>query len=95
MVQIETKEGIENLEKIAALDGVDTCSRPWASGSWCLQLLLLGPADLSMAYGYPILNPDFHPEVEKLIQHMKDVAHAAGKKWWTFFAVIGNLLTSI
>ncbi|KAF9255292.1 Phosphoenolpyruvate/pyruvate domain-containing protein [Marasmius fiardii PR-910] len=65
-VQIETKEGMENLEKIAAVDGVD--------------VLLLGPFDLSMAYGYPVPNPDPHPEVEIMIQRVKDVAHAHGKK---------------
>ncbi|KAG7087012.1 hypothetical protein E1B28_012990 [Marasmius oreades] len=32
IVQIETKEGIENLEKIAAVDGVGTCGCPSASG---------------------------------------------------------------
>ncbi|KAG7087626.1 hypothetical protein E1B28_013574 [Marasmius oreades] len=74
IVQIETKEGMENLEKIAAVDGVD--------------VLLLGPADLSMAYGYSIPNPDPHPEVEKMIQRVKDVAHASGKTWRAFHATL-------
>ena len=46
-----------------------------------LDVLLLGPADLSMSHGYPIPNPDPHPEVEKMIQRVKEAAHAAGKKW--------------
>ncbi|ESK86094.1 aldolase citrate lyase family protein [Moniliophthora roreri MCA 2997] len=65
-VQIETKEAIENLEEIAAVDGVD--------------VLLLGPSDLSMAYGYPVPSPDPHPEIEKLIQKVLRVAHEKGKK---------------
>ncbi|KAL0568526.1 hypothetical protein V5O48_013453 [Marasmius crinis-equi] len=72
IVQIETKEGMENVEEIAKVDGVD--------------VLLLGPSDLSMAHGYPVPNPDPHPEVEKLIQRVKDAAHAAGKKCFMFVA---------
>ncbi|KAG7087013.1 hypothetical protein E1B28_012991 [Marasmius oreades] len=49
-----------------------------------LDVLLLGPADLSMAHGYPIPNPDPHPEVEKLIQRVKDAAHVAGKKCFMY-----------
>ncbi|KAF8629366.1 hypothetical protein AX17_005662 [Amanita inopinata Kibby_2008] len=66
MVQIETKEGVENAEKIAAVDGIDA--------------LLIGPYDLSLSLGYPPPSPDPHPEVEKIIQHILKVTHAAGKK---------------
>ncbi|EEB98855.1 hypothetical protein MPER_01568 [Moniliophthora perniciosa FA553] len=65
-VQIETKEAIQNLEEIAAVDGVD--------------VLLWGPSDLSLAYGYPVPSPDAHPEIEKLIQKVLRVAHEKGKK---------------
>ncbi|KAF9255301.1 phosphoenolpyruvate pyruvate domain-containing protein, partial [Marasmius fiardii PR-910] len=73
IVQIETKEGIENLEKIAAVDGVD--------------VLLLGPGDLSMAYGYSMF-PELHPEVEKMIQRVKDVAHAHEKRWRAYSSTV-------
>ncbi|KAJ8091056.1 hypothetical protein PM082_024665 [Marasmius tenuissimus] len=66
IVQIETKEGLENVEEIAKVDGVD--------------VLLLGPADISLAHGYPVPNPDAHPEVDKMLQRVKEAAHAAGKK---------------
>ncbi|KAF8630815.1 hypothetical protein AX15_002714 [Amanita polypyramis BW_CC] len=67
MVQIETKEGVENIEKIAAVDGVDA--------------LFIGPYDLSLSLGYPPPSPDPHEDVEKTIQHILRVAHVAGKKW--------------
>ncbi|KAG6822884.1 hypothetical protein H0H93_004659, partial [Arthromyces matolae] len=66
MVQIETKEGVENAEKIAAVDGVD--------------VLFIGPYDLSMSLGYPTPNPDPHPDIEKIIQNILSVTHKAGKK---------------
>ncbi|KAK7034602.1 hypothetical protein VNI00_012233 [Paramarasmius palmivorus] len=69
-VQIETKAALDNLEEIAAVDGVD--------------VLLLGPSDLSMALGYPIPSPDPHPEVEKAIQRVLRVSHEKGKKCWMY-----------
>lgn len=65
-VQIESKDAVENLEEIAKTPGVD--------------VLFIGPFDLSLALGYPTPNPDPHPEVEKVIQRIKQVAHANGKK---------------
>jgi len=66
MVQIETKEGLDNVKEIAAVDGVD--------------VLFIGPYDLSICLGYPAPSPDPHPEVEKVIQHIRQVAQQAGKK---------------
>ncbi|GJJ13073.1 hypothetical protein Clacol_007323 [Clathrus columnatus] len=65
-VQIENKDAIENLEEIAKTPGVD--------------VLFIGPFDLSLALGYPTPDPDPHPEVEKVIQKIKQVAHTNGKK---------------
>ncbi|KIK81575.1 hypothetical protein PAXRUDRAFT_832752 [Paxillus rubicundulus Ve08.2h10] len=67
MVQIETKEGVKNMEEIAAVDGID--------------VLFIGPYDLSLTLGYPTPSPDPHPEVEKVIQQILKAAHSKGKKW--------------
>ncbi|KAJ7487046.1 Pyruvate/Phosphoenolpyruvate kinase-like domain-containing protein [Mycena latifolia] len=66
MVQIETPEGLANVKEIAQVDGVD--------------VLFIGPYDLSISLGYPAPSPDPHPEVEKAIQHIRRVVHDAGKK---------------
>ncbi|KAI0259679.1 Pyruvate/Phosphoenolpyruvate kinase-like domain-containing protein [Gloeopeniophorella convolvens] len=66
MVQIETREAVDNVEEIAAVEGVDA--------------LFIGPFDLSISLGFPPPSPDPHPEVEKIIQKIKTVTHAAGKK---------------
>ena len=62
-VQIETKQAVEEVEQIAAIDGLD--------------YLLIGPADLSAAYGH-FLNPR-HEDVEEVVAHVLRVAEAAGK----------------
>ncbi|KAJ7484801.1 Pyruvate/Phosphoenolpyruvate kinase-like domain-containing protein [Mycena galericulata] len=66
MVQIETKEGLTNVKEIAAIDGID--------------VLFIGPYDLSISLGYPAPSPDPHPDVEKVIQHIRKVVQMAGKK---------------
>ncbi|KII93675.1 hypothetical protein PLICRDRAFT_99732 [Plicaturopsis crispa FD-325 SS-3] len=66
IIQIENKEGVDNLEEIAKVDGLD--------------VLFIGPFDLSLALGFPTPSPDPHPEVEKVIQRILTVSHAAGKK---------------
>ncbi|KIK63982.1 hypothetical protein GYMLUDRAFT_40197 [Collybiopsis luxurians FD-317 M1] len=66
LVQIETREGVENLKEIAEVDGIDG--------------LMIGPYDLSNALGYPPPSPDPHPEVEKVVQQILKAAHDAGKK---------------
>lgn len=63
MVQIETQQAIDNVEAIAAVDGVD--------------LLFVGPSDLSAAMGH-FGNPS-HPDVQKAIQTVFDVAKAHNK----------------
>ncbi len=63
MVQIESQEGVDNLDAIAAVDGVDG--------------IFVGPGDLSAALGY--LGEPNHPEVQKVIQHIFARAKAHGK----------------
>lgn len=62
IVQIESKEAVENLEEIAAVPGVGC--------------LFIGPADLSASLGH--LGDDHHPEVLAAIDKIIDVAAAAG-----------------
>ena len=52
LVQIETAEGIKNIEEIAAIDGVDG--------------IFVGPADLAASLGH--LGNSMHPEVQSAIQ---------------------------
>ena len=66
IVQIENKDAIESVEKIAAVEGIDA--------------LFVGPYDLSISLGYPTPNPDPHPDVEKVIQRILQAARGAGKK---------------
>jgi len=66
LVQVETKRGLENLEQIAKVEGVDG--------------VFIGPGDLSAALGY-LGQPD-HPEIVKVIDDMieriKDAGSAPG-----------------
>lgn len=63
LVQIESQQGVDNLDSIAQVDGVDG--------------IFVGPGDLSAALGY--LGQPAHPEVLKVIQHIFARAKAAGK----------------
>ncbi|KAL0960837.1 hypothetical protein HGRIS_005853 [Hohenbuehelia grisea] len=66
LVQIETEEGFKNAKEIAAVDGLD--------------VLFIGPFDLSLALGYAPPSPEAHPEVDKVIKEILKVSHEAGKK---------------
>lgn len=61
--QIETREGVENAEAIAAIDGFD--------------MIFLGPMDLSASAGH--FNEPDHPEVYKLIAEVETAAKAGNK----------------
>ena len=63
LLQIETRKGVEAVDAIAAVEGVDG--------------LFVGPNDLAAAYGH-LANPA-HPEVQEVIRHVFDRARAAGK----------------
>lgn len=63
LVQAESAAALNNIDAIAAADGVDG--------------VFIGPADLSADMGFPG-QPD-HPEVLAAIDHMIDRIHAAGK----------------
>ncbi|KAJ7917168.1 Pyruvate/Phosphoenolpyruvate kinase-like domain-containing protein [Mycena leptocephala] len=51
MIQIETRDGLANVKEIAEVDGID--------------VLFIGPYDLSISLGYPAPSPDPHPEAGK------------------------------
>jgi 2-keto-3-deoxy-L-rhamnonate aldolase RhmA len=61
---LETREAVENLDAIAAVPGVD--------------VIFLGPADLSLAYGVDFLT-GIHPPVEAAIEKMIAVCKRHGK----------------
>lgn len=63
LVQIESQLGVDNLDSIISVEGVDG--------------IFVGPGDLSAALGY--LGQPAHPEVLKVIQHIFARAKAAGK----------------
>ena len=63
LVQIETQQGLDNLEKIAAVEGVDG--------------VFIGPGDLSAGLGH--LNDAAHPEVQSAIADAIKRIKACGK----------------
>jgi 4-hydroxy-2-oxoheptanedioate aldolase len=65
ILQVEDREAVECVEKIAAVEGVD--------------LLLVGPADLTLSYGVPMQFE--HPDVQKAIDRVASAVAKAGK-WW-------------
>jgi 4-hydroxy-2-oxoheptanedioate aldolase len=67
VLQIEDQEAVENSDQIAAVEGVD--------------LLFVGPADLSIDYGVPMQRE--HPLVQKAMDKVANAAAKAGKWWGT------------
>ena len=66
LVQIETKQGLDNLEAIAAVEGLDG--------------LFIGPGDLSAGLGYlgDQGNPAFRPVLEDAMRRIKATGKAPG-----------------
>lgn len=63
LVQAETREAIENLDEIAAVEGVDG--------------VFIGPSDLSAAFGH--VGDPWHPEMQEIIADAFKRIQAAGK----------------
>jgi 2-keto-3-deoxy-L-rhamnonate aldolase RhmA len=65
VVQIEDREAVEDIDAIAATPGVD--------------ILFIGPADLSQSYGIPL-----QMQHELMLEATRKVAEAAARhgKWW-------------
>ena len=66
IVQIETQEALDNVDAIAAIDGVD--------------VLLVGPFDLGNNIGHPILDGTMHAELVKAIDNIQQAASKHGKR---------------
>jgi len=66
IIQIETLASYENVEAFAKVPGVD--------------VLFIGPFDLSNSLGHPLAHGVEHPVLTNAIQRILDVAHANGKK---------------
>ena len=66
LVQVETRQGLENLEAIAAVDGVDG--------------VFIGPADLAAALGHAgdLKHPDVQAAIEEAIRRLVACATPAG-----------------
>lgn len=52
-----------------------------------IDVLFIGPYDLSLALGYPAPSPDPHPEVEKVIQQILKASHGKKKKWYVSYLI--------
>ena len=63
IAQIETADGLSNVEEIAAVDGID--------------VLWIGQTDLSNSLGIP--GQFAHPDFKDAVQRVVDVARASGK----------------
>ncbi len=61
LVQIESQKGLDNVESIAKVDGVDG--------------LFIGPSDLSVALGH--FNDLMHPEVQSAMERIVEAGRAA------------------
>ena len=64
-VQIETRRAVENVEAIAAVDGID--------------MLFIGPNDLASSMGYVAFDHASTPEVQEAAQKVLNAGLAAGK----------------
>ena len=67
VLQIEDKEAVDCVDEIATVEGVD--------------LLFIGPADLSISYGVPMQKE--HPLVQRAMDKVANAATKAGKWWGT------------
>jgi 2-keto-3-deoxy-L-rhamnonate aldolase RhmA len=67
VLQIEDREAVECVDEIAALEGVD--------------LLFVGPADLTISYGVPFQFD--HPTVQRAIDRVASAVVKANKWWGT------------
>jgi 4-hydroxy-2-oxoheptanedioate aldolase len=67
VLQIEDREAIDCVDEIAAVEGVD--------------LLFVGPADLSISYGVPMQRQ--HPLIQGALDKVANAAEKAGKWWGT------------
>lgn len=65
-VMIETRKGLDNLEEILAVDGIDG--------------VFIGPADLALALGCAPKPDSNEPQVVEAVKKILQATHAAGKR---------------
>ena len=65
IVQIETREALENADEIAKVPGID--------------VLFVGPYDLGNNIGHPIINGEMHEELVEAVAKVRDVAKKNNK----------------
>ena len=70
IVQIETREALEHIDEIAAINGIDC--------------LFVGPFDLGNNIGYPIIDGVMHDELHAAIAKVLKAARSANKKCGIF-----------
>ncbi|KAL2686791.1 hypothetical protein Neosp_004333 [[Neocosmospora] mangrovei] len=66
IIQIETREAVESVEEIVAVDGIDA--------------LFIGPFDLGNNLGYPIQKGIIGPELKEALARILAATRRAGKK---------------
>ncbi len=88
LVQVETREGLDNLEKIAKVDGVDG--------------VFIGPADLAAGLGHlgDIPHPEVQSAIEDAIRRIKACGKAPGiltpdEKQARRYMELGTLFTAV
>ena len=88
LVQIETREGLDNLERIAAVDGVDG--------------VFIGPADLSASLGHPgnMAHAEVQAAIEDAIRRIRVCGKAPGiltadEKLARRYMELGALFTAV
>jgi 4-hydroxy-2-oxoheptanedioate aldolase len=74
IVQIETREGVDHVDEIAAIDGVDS--------------LMVGPGDLALSIGRIPGVDTHHDEMKALYRHIMETCADLGKPAGTF-ALLG------
>lgn len=78
IIQIETLAAYKNVEAIAKIKGVGNCRI--IHNLLTVDVLFIGPFDLSNALGHPLVHGVEHPVVSEAIQKILDTAHDAGIK---------------
>ncbi len=76
VLQVETGEGVNNVEEIVGLDGVD--------------VVFIGPTDLAQSLGH--VGDPSHPEVQAAMNHISEVVVASDKALGIFVATPADAL---
>jgi 4-hydroxy-2-oxoheptanedioate aldolase len=78
IIQIETLAAYKSVEEFAKIKGVGNCRI--IHNALTVDVLFIGPFDLSNALGHPLVHGVEHPVVSEAIQKILDTAHNTGIK---------------